>query len=166
MAVKAIIVGRRVPKKTKSVSATKAEAAISLPFRLLMDASINEACRKVTRGDSIPEGKPALSSSRASSTDSVKAMVSAVGCFWTPRMTAGLPPKPASPRLIAAANSTEAICCRVITCPSRIETAMLRRSFNLEVCPRFRMRYSRSLSSRNPPEVLAENPLKADSRSP
>ncbi len=39
----------------------------------------------------------------------MRKMVSAVGCFWMPRMTAGLPSKPASPRFNAAAKVTSAI---------------------------------------------------------
>ena len=88
---------------------------MSFPFRLLMEASMNEACRKVTLGGSIPFGSPALSSRSADSIDRVREIVSAVGCFWMPRMTAGFPPNPPSPRLIAAANSTSAICWSLMT---------------------------------------------------
>ena len=89
--------------------------------------------------------------------------MSAVGCFCTPRMTAGLPSKPASPRLIAGAKVTSAICLRRMGCPLFAAIAKLRRSSNREVRPRFLIRYSRPLSSRNPPEVFAEKPRKATS---
>ncbi len=68
------------------------------------------AWRKVTRGASMPAGREALRPVSASSIERVSAIVSAVGCFWMPRITAGLPSKPASPRLMAAAKVTSAIC--------------------------------------------------------
>ena len=40
----------------------------------------------------------------AGALERVSAIVSAVGCFWMPRITAGRPSKPASPRLMAGAN--------------------------------------------------------------
>ena len=43
MAVSAINVVRSVPRNTKRITATKPEAAISLPFRLLMELSIKVA---------------------------------------------------------------------------------------------------------------------------
>ena len=67
------------------------------------------ACRNVTRGASMPAGRDFFMSASAVSMLRVSAMVSAVGCFWMPRITAGRPSKPASPRLTAAANRTSAI---------------------------------------------------------
>ncbi len=109
IAVSAITVGRSVPRKKNRIAATKTDAPISLPCSVVIDASMKLAWRKVTRGASMPAGSEALSPVSASSIDFVSAIVSAVGCFWTPRITAGLPSKPASPRLIAAANVTSAI---------------------------------------------------------
>ena len=110
MAVSAITVGRTVPRKKNRITATKTEAPISLPCSVVIEASMKLACRKVTRGASMPAGSEAFSPVRASSIVRVRAMVSAVGCFWIPRITAGLPAKPPSPRLMAAAKVTSAIC--------------------------------------------------------
>ena len=58
------------------------------------------AWRKVTTGASMPAGSDFFIGQRGLDRAG-GAMVSAVGCFWMPRMTAGLPSKPASPRLMA-----------------------------------------------------------------
>ena len=61
------------------------------------------AWRKVTRGASMPAGRGSFQARRCAFLDRrVSAIVSAVGCFWMPRITAGLPSNPASPRLMAA----------------------------------------------------------------
>ena len=57
----------------------------------------------------MPAGSEAFNPVSASSMALVRAIVSAVGCFWMPKITAGLPSKPASPRLMAAAKVTSAI---------------------------------------------------------
>jgi hypothetical protein len=156
MAVSAMMVGRRVPRKKNRITATKTEAPISLPCSVVIEASMKLAWRKVTRGASMPAGSDAFNPTSASSMDLVSAMVSAVGCFWMPRMTAGLPSKPASPRLSAAAKVTSAIWRIRMGWPSLEVSARFFRSSSREVRPRLRIRYSRPLSSRNPPEVLAE----------
>ncbi len=91
MAVSAMTVGRSVPRKKNGITATKIDAPISLPCSAVIEASMKLVWRKVTRGASMPAGNEAFKPSRASSMDFVSAMVSAVGCFWMPRMTASLP---------------------------------------------------------------------------
>ena len=81
MAVSAMMVGRTVPKKKKRIAATNSDAPINLPCSVEIEASMKLACRKVTRGASIPAGRDALRSPIASSIDCVKRVVSAVGCF-------------------------------------------------------------------------------------
>ena len=110
MAVSAITVGRRVPRKKNRMTATKTDAPISLPCSVLIDDSMKLAWRKVTLGASMPAGSDFFRSSTAASMLRVRWIVSAVGCFWMPRITAGLPSKPASPRLMAGAKVTSAIC--------------------------------------------------------
>ena len=156
MAVSAISVGRSVPRKKKRMTATKTEAPISLPCSVSIEASMKLAWRKVTRGAAMPSGSDLPSSSSAVSMARVSAMVSAVGCFWMPRITAGAPAKPASPRLIAGAKLTPAIWRSRMGWPLRAVSARLLRSSRRELRPRWRIRYSRPLSSRKPPEVLAE----------
>ena len=104
----------------------------------------------------MPAGSEAFSPTRASSMDLVSAMVSAVGCFWMPRITAGLPSNPASPRLSAAANVTSAIWRRRMGWPPLAASARFFRSSSRDVRPRLRIRYSRPFSSRKPPEVFDE----------
>ena len=164
MAVSAITSGRSVPKKKYRMTATKTDAPMSLPCSVVMDASMKLACRKVTRGAFMPAGSEGFISSSAASMLRVRAMVSAVGCFWMPRMTAGWPSNPASPRRMAGANCTVAICRSTMGWPLRVLRARFCKSVSREVRPRWRMRYSRPFSSRNPPEVLAEKPLSAASR--
>ena len=81
MAVSAITVGRSVPRNTNRITATNTDAPISLPCRVVTEASMKLAWRKVTRGLSMPAGRVCASSSRACSMRWVRAMVSAVGCF-------------------------------------------------------------------------------------
>jgi len=162
MAVNAMTVGRTVPRKKNRITATKTDAPISLPCSVVIEASMKLAWRKVTRGASMPAGSDAFRPTSASSMVRVSAMVSAVGCFWMPRMTAGLPSKPASPRLLAAANVTSAICRSKIGWPWWAPTARLLRSSSRDVRPMWRIRTSRPLSSRKPPDVLAEKPRSAD----
>ena len=156
MAVSAIRVGRSVPRKKNRITATKIDAPISLPCSVVIEASMKLAWRKVTFGASMPAGSEDFSPASASSSASVSAIVSAVGCFWMPRMTAGLPSKPASPRLGAAAKVTSAIWRIRIGWPSFAVSARFFRSSRREVRPRLRIRYSRPFSSRKPPEVLDE----------
>ena len=165
MAISAITVGRIVPKKKNSTAATNIEAPISFPCKVEIEASMKLACLKVTRGVSIPSGKLLPMETRASSILLVKAMVSALGCFCTPKITAGLPSNPASPRLTAAAKSTLATCLSSTGTPSFEPTATFPRSSKEDVLPRFRIRYSRPLSAKNPPDVLDAKPLKACCRS-
>lgn len=108
MAVSAMMVGRKVPRKKNRSTATKTEAPISLPCSVVIEASMKLACRNVMRGASMPTGSEVWSPASASSMAVVKVIVSAVGCFCMPRITAGLPSKPASPRLMAAAKVTSA----------------------------------------------------------
>ncbi|EWS52623.1 hypothetical protein X551_04592 [Methylibium sp. T29] len=156
IAVSAISVGRSVPRKKNRISATNTEAPISLPCSVVIEASMKLAWRNVTCGASMPVGSEDFSPSRASSSARVSAMVSAVGCFWMPRITAGLPSKPASPRLSAAAKLTSAIWRSSSGWPSRAVSARSFRSSSREVRPRLRISTSRPLSSRKPPEVLLE----------
>ena len=57
---------------------------------------------------------------------------------------------------MAGANVTSAICLSKMGCPFLAAIAKFRKSSSREVRPRLRMRYSRPLSSRKPPDVLAE----------
>ncbi|MNF96495.1 hypothetical protein D3C84_792870 [compost metagenome] len=156
MAVSAMMVGRSVPRKKNRIAATNTEAPISLPCRVLIEASMKLAWRKVTWGASMPVGSDLRISPSAASMERVSWMVSAVGCFWMPRITAALPSKPASPRFRAAAKVTSAICRSRIGWPLRAVMARFDRSSRLDVRPRLRIRYSRPLSSRKPPEVFDE----------
>ena len=81
IAVKAMMVGRTVPKKKNKITATKTDAPINLPCSVLMDASMKLACLNVTRGASMPAGKDDFKPTNASSIAWVRAIVSAVGCF-------------------------------------------------------------------------------------
>ncbi|MNL54895.1 hypothetical protein D3C87_1782640 [compost metagenome] len=134
---------------------------MSLPCRVVTEASMKLAWRKVTRGASMPAGSDFFRSPSAASMLRVSAIVSAVGCFWMPRITAGLPSKPASPRLRAAAKVTSATWRSSTGWPFLAVSARFCKSSSREVRPRWRIRYSRPLSSRKPPEVLAEKPLSA-----
>ena len=78
-----------------------------------------------------------------------------------PRMTAGLPSNPASPRLMAGANVTSATCLSNTGWLFLAVSARFLRSSSREVRPRLRIRYSRPLSSRKPPDVFEEKPLSA-----
>ena len=91
IAVNEMRTGRIVPKKKYSTTATKIDAPMSLPSKVLMDASIKLACLNVTFGASMPVGKPCFNSAIADSIFFVSTTVSAEGCFCTPRMTAGPP---------------------------------------------------------------------------
>ena len=91
MAVNAMIVGRSVPRKKNRITATNTEAPISLPCSVVIEASMKLAWRKVTLGSCMPAGKEVFNPAKASSMLRVSAMVSAEGCFWMPRMTAGWP---------------------------------------------------------------------------
>ena len=62
MAVSAMMVGRKVPRKKNRITATKIEAPISLPCSVVIEASMKLAWRKVTRGASMPAGSEALQS--------------------------------------------------------------------------------------------------------
>ena len=134
---------------------------MSLPCSVVTDASMKLAWRKVTRGASMPAGSEFFRSTSAASMLRVSPMVSAVGCFWMPRMTAPCPSKPASPRLVAAAKVASATWRSSTLWPFLAVRARFCRSSSREVRPRWRMRYSRPPSSRNPPEVLAAKPLSA-----
>ncbi len=131
-----------------------------------MLASMKSAWRKVTRGAAMPTGKPPFSSASAASTCRVSATVSAAGCFCTDRITAGWPLSPASPRLIAGAKPTDATCASRIGWPLRAVSGRRCRSSSRLVRPRLRIRYSRELSSRKPPLVLAAKPRSASSTWP
>ena len=72
IAVSAMIVGRRVPRKKKRIAATNTDAPISLPLSVLIDASMKVACRKVTSGASIPAGSDIFISSSAVSIERVR----------------------------------------------------------------------------------------------
>ena len=161
MAVSAITVGLSVPRNTNKITATNTEAPMSLPCSVVTDASMKLAWRKVTRGASMPAGSEFFRSTSAASMLRVRPMVSAVGCFWMPRMTAPCPSKPASPRLVAAAKVASATWRSSTLWPFLAVRARFCRSSSREVRPRWRMRYSRPPSSRNPPEVLAAKPLSA-----
>ncbi len=163
IAVSAMTVGRSVPRKKNRITATNTEAPISLPCSVPIEASMKLAWRKVTRGASMPAGSEALRPSSASSTPRVSAMVSAVGCFWMPRITAGLPSKPASPRRTAAAKLTSATWRSRMGWPLRAVSARFCRSSSRALRPRWRISTSRPLSSRKPPEVLAAKPRSAAS---
>ena len=91
IAVKEMMTGRIVPKNKYSTTSTKIEAPMSLPSKVLMDASIKLACLNVTFGVFIPTGRPCFNSDIAASIFLVNSTVSAEGCFWTPRITAGPP---------------------------------------------------------------------------
>jgi hypothetical protein len=91
MAVREMKVVRKLPRKRNSTAATKTEAASSFTSRLLMEASMKLAWRKVTRGAARPGGRAFSMSARAASTVRVRATVSAAGCFCTDRITAGPP---------------------------------------------------------------------------
>ena len=134
---------------------------MSLPCSVCTEASMKLAWRNVTRGACMPAGSVLARSASAASMRPVRAMVSAVGCFWMPRITAGPPSKPASPRLVAAANVTSATWRSSTLWPPRAPTARFCRSSSRAVRPRWRISTSRPLRSRKPPEVLAENPLSA-----
>jgi hypothetical protein len=103
-----------------------------------------------------PSGRALPNNSNSASMRRVSATVSASGCFWMVRMTAGCPPIPASPRLLAAAPSrTSAIC------PSRMDdpsgstlTTVSPSSSALSNRARLRMRRSVCASGMNPPEEL------------
>jgi hypothetical protein len=163
IATSAISVVRTLPRKSSRMAATQTEAPISLPCSVVMDASMKLAWRKVTCGACRPAGRVSFMSARAASMRPVSAMVSAVGCFWMPRMTAGWPPKPASPRRMAGAKATSATWRSSTAWPLRAVRARLPRSSSFEVRPRWRIRYSRPFSSRKPPEVLDEKPFSAAS---
>ena len=86
-----------------------------------------------------------------------------------PKITAGWPFSPASPRLMAGANFTTATWFKSIGCWSLKATGKRARSSSRVLLlpppappvPRLRIRYSREFSSRKPPLVLAEKPLRA-----
>ena len=86
-----MMVGRSVPMKKNRITATKIEAPMSLPCSVVIEASMKLAWRKVTLGSCMPAGKDAFKPTSASSMLRVSAMVSADGCFWMPRITAGWP---------------------------------------------------------------------------
>jgi len=109
----------------------------------------------------MPTGNEGLSAARAVSMERVSATVSASGCFCTPRMTAGLPLKPASPRLMAGAKLTLATWLSKMDCPFTQATGNCCRSSSRVVRPRLRIRYSRAFSSRKPPLLLLACPCKA-----
>ena len=156
IATSAITVVRTLPRNRNRITATKPDAAISLPCSVLIEASMKLAWRKVTCGAAMPDGSERFMSSSALSMPRVSATVSAAGCFWMLRITAGWPSKPASPRLMAAAKVTSATCRITTGWPSLAARARFFRSSRFEVRPRLRIRYSRPLSSRNPPEVFDE----------
>ena len=156
MAASEINVVRALARNRYSTTATMADAAISLPLRLPIDDSMKSAWRKVTWGASMPGGRVFCKSFKAASIWPVSLTVSASGCFCTLSTTAGLPLKPASPRLMAAAKVTSATCRSSKGRPSRVATGRRSRSASLLVRPMLRIRYSRPLSSRKPPLVLAE----------
>lgn len=90
MAVSAMTVGLSVPRNTNRITATNTEAPMSLPCKVVTEASMKLAWRKVTRGASMPANGDFFRSPSAASMLRVSAMVSAVGCFWMPRITSRL----------------------------------------------------------------------------
>ena len=75
MAVSAMMVGRSVPRKKNRITATNTDAPISLPCRVVIEVSMKLACRKVTRGASMPAGSDAFRPVSASSIDLVSAIL-------------------------------------------------------------------------------------------
>ena len=165
MAVSEISMVRKLPRKKNSTPATKNEAISSFICRLPSEASMKSAWRKKTCGALMPAGRLPFMSASAASRRRVRSTVSAVGCFWMLRMTAGLATspssKPPSPRLIAAEKPTSATWRSRMGCPARAVSATFFRSSSRALRPRWRIRYSRPLSSRKPPEVLAAKPRTA-----
>ena len=67
IAVSAMMVGRKVPRKKNRITATNTEAPISLPCSVVIEASMKLAWRKVTLGSCMPAGSEDFRPASASS---------------------------------------------------------------------------------------------------
>ncbi len=165
IAVSVISVVRADSRNANSTMATMIAPSRSACATLPTAASMKSAWRNSTCGASSPGGRPAPTSASAASTARVSATVSACGCLCTPRITAGRPLWPASPRLSAGANETCATWPSSSARPSRQATARPAswpaRSSPPPPRPRWRIRYSRPARSMKPPPALPAKPRRA-----
>ena len=122
---------------------TTTSASTRTRSTLRIDVSMKLACLNRTSLMRILAGTTRSRSASAASTCRVRTTVSAPGCFCTDRITAALPMKPPSPRLMPGAKSTAATCRNGIGCPSRTATTRLRKSSSRAVRPMLRIKYSR-----------------------
>ena len=143
IAVSEINVVRQLNRNRNSTIATTISASTRTRSTLPIDASIKFDCLNRMSFSRTSAGTTRAMSSRAVSISRVSFTVSALGCFWTERITAALPMKPASPRFRRGAKSTLATWCSGIGWPSRKATIRLRRSSSLAVRPMLRIRNSR-----------------------
>ena len=156
IAVSAITVGRSVPRKKNRIAATNTEAPISLPCSVPIDASMKLACRKVTCG--APCRRAAIAPDverrldRAGEMDGVRGRLlldTENDCRFALEtgIAAADAPVRTSPRQSAASGLAGR------SSPSAPDASD---PPGRDVRPRLRIRYSRPLSSRKPPEVFDE----------
>jgi hypothetical protein len=85
-------------RNKNSTMPTMTSASKSTVRTLPIEFSMKVAWRNCTSRVVMPAGSVVRIESRVRSSSRVSARVSTPGCFWMPRITAGLPPNPALPR--------------------------------------------------------------------
>ena len=163
IAVSVITVVRRLSRNRNRTITTRIAPSRNASSTLLTEAAMKLACRNSTLTSTSAGSAVPRASARTRSTAAVSATVSAPGCFWTLRITAGrtdlrpaasLTPMPASPRLRRGASTIVATWASVIGTPLRSVTTVPARSSTDVVRARLRTRYSWLLRSTKPPVLL------------
>jgi len=91
MAIAEMKVVRRLPRNRKRMTTTRIPPSRRATETFRIATSMKSACRKLSFSMTTPGGSARCRSSRTRSVSRVSARVFAPGCFWTLRITAGLP---------------------------------------------------------------------------
>ena len=101
MAVSVMHVVRKLKRKKNKTTTTRRAPSRNASLTFLIARSMKALWRKISVCTVTPFGKVSFTFAISRSMALVSEAVSALGCFWMLKMTAGLPLTPASPRLVS-----------------------------------------------------------------